>query len=241
MPSRTVGSFSLVKNNDYRQRVGLLTLLVVLTLTFTVTTSTHAGIPANNYHYAYADGGHTRDAGNPADTRQDSVGYSANARLNWSASSVGTSMDNDAVWSMYAHANWEVMVAYNGSANSNLTKQMVKGYNLSQLKIAVFYGCDTANGAFVGADHITAAAVTAGAGASIGFYDKVFLNGGFTTGPAHTWSKYFWESMAGGNTINTAAVFARDRFFQERGAYEGVDKYSTWGNGGQKITPAGFK
>ncbi|XSG74450.1 hypothetical protein ACP8Y2_19955 [Herpetosiphon llansteffanensis] len=199
-------------------------------------------IPSSNFHYAYSDGSFTNDAGNPASTRQNSVGYTASTRHNWSATSAGTALDTDAVWSMYAHANQHFMLAYNGSSNSNLNNTTIAGYNLSQLKIAVFYGCDTANGAGVtNNNHVTKSAVNAGAGASIGFYDKVFLSGGATSGPAYVWSKYFWESMASGSTINTAAIFARDRFYQERGDYGGVDKYSTWGNGGQKITPAGYK
>lgn len=220
--------------------IAALALLAIFI--FTLGARAHASsIPANNFHYSYANGDYSRDAANPAASRQSSVGYSANAHLNRDAASVGASMDTDAVWSMYAHANWDRMAAYDGSSTSNLTKNMVKGYNLSQLKVAVFYGCDTANGSVVGSDHITQAAVTAGAGASLGFYDKVFIGGGLTSGPAYTWSKYFWESMASGNTINTAAAFARDRFYQERGDYSGVDKWSRWGNGGQKITPAGYR
>lgn len=202
-------------------------------------TTTHTPPWSDNYHYAFADGSYTRDAANPADTRQDSVGYNASAWLNRSASTVASFLQNDAVWSMYAHANRDLMQAYDGSSNSWLTKDNIKTYNLTGLKVAVFYGCNSAQGP--DSNHVTNSAVTAGAGASIGFYNTVYLSGGYTTGPAYTWSKYFWESMAAGNTINTAAAYARDKFYQERGNYGGVDSYSTWGNGGQRITPAGYK
>lgn len=193
---------------------------------------------ADNFHYFYADNSYTRDAATIAEGKQDNIGYSADARLNYSASSVAYWLQNDAVWSMYAHANRTTMAAYDGSNNSYLTRDMVLSYNLSGTKVAVFYGCNSAQGP--NSDHITNAAVTAGAGASIGFYNHVYLSGGYTSGPAYTWSKYFWQSMAGGNTINTAAAFARDSFYQERGDYGGTDAYSTWGNGSQKITPAGY-
>ncbi len=224
------------------KRVFILTLVLAVTLigvSSVQATTTHDPPWSDNFHYSYSDGSYTRDAASIADSEQDSVSYSGSAWLNYSASTAAYFMQNDAVWSIYAHGNRTSVLTYDGSTNTSLTRDMILGYDISGMKVAVFYGCYTAQGP--GTDHITNAAVSAGAGASIGFYNEVYMGGGYTTGPAYTWSKYFWESMAGGNTINTAAAYARDSFYQDRGDYGGTDSYSTWGNGSQKITPAGYK
>jgi len=193
---------------------------------------------ADNFHYAYPTPNHfTNDAALTAATNQYAVGYDAEHWMNGPAHIAGPQMVHDAVWSIYGHANSQLMLCYELGQHTDLTKGMIAEYDLSGMRLAAFYGCNTAQGT----DHITSRAVASGSGAAIGFYGQVLLGSHATTGPANTWSWFFWNAMRSGNTVNAAAAYAKDQYYAARGQYEGVDTWSTWGNGGQKITPAGYK
>ena len=84
----------------------ILVTAVVLLPTYAVHATTIHNPPwADNFHYFYAADNYSRDAATIAEGNQDSIGYSADARLNYVASSAAYYLQNDAVWSIYAHAN----------------------------------------------------------------------------------------------------------------------------------------
>jgi hypothetical protein len=239
-----IGSAWKVRKQIFRAL--LLLLLIVLCAVGTVAnvlaTTYHSPPWADNFHYTFDNGDHTRDAAVTAAARQGAVGYAADGWHNLAASSVRWYMQNDAVWSMYSHAYRDGIMADNGPEISWLFKWDIKSLNLSGMRVAVFYGCRTAEGP--DSDHLTNSAVQAGAGASLGFYLTVPIGSAQdapATSPPNVWSTPFWNSMQWGNSINSAAAYARDQYYAARGGYDGLDAWSTWGNGGQTITPAGYK
>ncbi len=194
---------------------------------------------SGNYHYFWADDNYTRDAALPAQSLHNQVGYAAAARLNSTRDDIAGRMQTDAVWSIYTHGvNAGEVPDRVTTWNGVLTQADVLGYDLSGMKLAVIYAC---NSAINGDNNVTNATVQAGAASSLGFYDYVFLAGGFEVGPAYVWSNSFWYAMARGDGLAQAAQYARDEFLRIRGDSGNVDKFVIYGNGYQQITPAGYQ
>lgn len=206
-------------------------------------TTRHAPPWADNFHFDYSDPrlpsglNYTLEAATSAKIRQSSIGYYAGDVLNTTAGNMGYYMQNDAVWSAYTHGSRDFIVG--DDPGEALWKDTIRGYDLSGLKLAVFFSCYSAQPP--DDYHITRAAVYAGAGAALGFYDQV--SGWHTPvlSPQNQWSVGFWDAMKGGSTVYQAGLQARDRVRAICGTYSGTDQFSIWGNSSQTITPADYK
>jgi hypothetical protein len=123
-----IGSTRRVRKQVFR--VLLLLLLIALCAVGTAATvqatTYHTPPWADNFHYTFDNGDHTRDAAVTAAARQSAVGYAASGWHNYAASSARWYMENDAVWSMYSHAYRDGIMADNGPDISWLFKWDVR-------------------------------------------------------------------------------------------------------------------
>ena len=97
----------------------------------------------------------------------------------------------------------KTFIYLNTSAITNLSNQELTSLNLSNLKLAVFCGCETGKGG-EGANNLPTVAVQRGAGTAIGFQESIDCR------DANNWTRLLFYYMSSGHTVQSACDYMKN-------------------------------